>query len=153
MLKALLRFHRYHDSGLNGFVLSNCPRGWGVVRWVEGRFYLSCPKRGSDRISSCVLLAKCSREVPTRAHSYNFYPFIFWQPVTPLPQVDTVVWCTGYNYSLAFLEGCNLLTPPVTKRVHPLYEQLFHVQHPSLSFIGLPQRLVDEVSACIPDVQ
>ncbi|CAN0463259.1 unnamed protein product [Ascophyllum nodosum] len=27
-------------------------------------------------------------------------------------EVDTIVWCTGYNYSLAFLEGCNLLTPP-----------------------------------------
>lgn len=51
-----------------------------------------------------------------------------------------MVWCTGYNYSFPFLEGSGLLTAPVSQRVHPLYEQLFHVQHPSLSFIGLPQR-------------
>lgn len=55
-------------------------------------------------------------------------------------QVDTVVWCTGYNYSFPFLEGSGLLTTPVSQRVHPLYEQLFHVRYPSLSFIGLPQR-------------
>jgi len=55
-------------------------------------------------------------------------------------QVDTVVWCTGYDYSFPFLEGSGLLTPPVSARVHPLYEQLFHVRHPSLSFIGLQQR-------------
>eukprot|EP00903_Cladosiphon_okamuranus_P006399 g6264.t1 len=58
-----------------------------------------------------------------------------------LEEVDTVVWCTGYNYSFPFLEGSGLLTPPVSQRVHPLYEQLFHVQHPSLSFIGLPQSI------------
>lgn len=57
-----------------------------------------------------------------------------------LVQVDTVVWCTGYNYSFPFLDGSGLLTDPVSQRVHPLYEQLFHVQHPSLSFVGLPQR-------------
>lgn len=55
-------------------------------------------------------------------------------------QVDTVVWCTGYNYSFPFLEGSGLLTPPVSERVHPLYEHVFHVHHPSLTFIGLPQR-------------
>lgn len=55
-------------------------------------------------------------------------------------QVDTVVWCTGYSYSFPFLEGSDLLTPPLSERVHPLYEQLFHVKHPSLSFVGLPQR-------------
>ncbi len=54
--------------------------------------------------------------------------------------MDTVVWCTGYDYAFPFLEGSGLLTPPVSARVHPLYEQLFHVQHPSLSFIGLQQR-------------
>lgn len=55
-------------------------------------------------------------------------------------QVDTVVWATGYSYDFPFLEGSGLLTEPVSERVHPLYEQLFHVQHPSLSFVGLPQR-------------
>ncbi|CAM9526332.1 unnamed protein product [Laminaria digitata] len=57
-------------------------------------------------------------------------------------EIDTVVWCTGYSYSFPFLEGSGLLTPPSTERVHPLYEQLFHVKHPSLSFVGLPQSIV-----------
>lgn len=51
-----------------------------------------------------------------------------------------MVWCTGYNYAFPFLEGSGLLTAPVSKHVHPLFEHLFHVYHPSLSFIGLPQR-------------
>ncbi|CAM9370590.1 unnamed protein product [Ectocarpus fasciculatus] len=57
-----------------------------------------------------------------------------------LVEVDTVVWCTGYNYAFPFLEDSGLLTAPASKRVHPLFEHLFHVYHPSLSFIGLPQR-------------
>lgn len=52
------------------------------------------------------------------------------------------MWCTGYGYSFPFLDGSGLLTAPTLERVHPLYEQLFHVDHPSLSFIGLPQRRV-----------
>ncbi|CAM9515105.1 unnamed protein product, partial [Hapterophycus canaliculatus] len=59
-----------------------------------------------------------------------------------LEEVDTVVWATGYSYDFPFLEGSGLLTAPVSERVHPLFEQLFHVQHPSLSFIGLPQSVV-----------
>eukprot|EP00904_Undaria_pinnatifida_P007556 jgi/Undpi1/3930/HiC_scaffold_16.g07298.m1 len=57
-------------------------------------------------------------------------------------EVDTVVWCTSYSYSFPFLEGSGLLTHPSKLRVHPLYEQLFHVKHPSLSFVGLPYRIV-----------
>eukprot|EP00752_Nemacystus_decipiens_P014315 g12734.t1 len=57
-------------------------------------------------------------------------------------EVDTVVWCTGYKYSFPFLEGSGLLSAPVSERVHPLYEQVFHVRYPSLSFIGLPQSIV-----------
>eukprot|EP00752_Nemacystus_decipiens_P001737 g1680.t1 len=59
-----------------------------------------------------------------------------------LEEVDTVVWCTGYSYSFPFLEGSGLLTAPVSERVHPLYEQLFHARYPSLSFIGLPQKSI-----------
>ncbi|CAB1104099.1 unnamed protein product [Ectocarpus sp. CCAP 1310/34] len=57
-----------------------------------------------------------------------------------LVEVDTVVWCTGYNYAFPSLEGSGLLTAPALKRVHPVFEHLLHVYHPSLSFIGLPQR-------------
>lgn len=77
---------------------------------------------------------ECKNATPRPEAPY--FSFLFHGNV----QVDTVVWCTGYNYSFPFLEGSGLLTPPVSQRVHPLYEQLFHVQHPSLSFIGLPQR-------------
>ncbi|CBJ31120.1 similar to flavin-containing monooxygenase family protein [Ectocarpus siliculosus] len=59
-----------------------------------------------------------------------------------LLEVDTVVWCTGYNYAFPFLEGSGLLTAPASKRVHPVFEHLFHVYHPSLSFVGLPQSIV-----------
>ncbi|CAM9832618.1 unnamed protein product, partial [Discosporangium mesarthrocarpum] len=57
-------------------------------------------------------------------------------------EVDTVVWCTGYDYDFPFLEGAGLLADSAAVRVGPLYKQVFHVAHPSLAFIGLPQRLV-----------
>ncbi|CAM9184592.1 unnamed protein product [Choristocarpus tenellus] len=57
-------------------------------------------------------------------------------------EVDTVIWCTGYDYSFPFLEGSGLMDNPVSECVSPLYKQIFHTRHPSLGFIGLPQSVV-----------
>jgi cation diffusion facilitator CzcD-associated flavoprotein CzcO len=54
--------------------------------------------------------------------------------------VDAIVYATGYLYSLPFL---NSFTPSLTngRRVHGLYRDLFHIEHPSLIFAGLPIRV------------
>ena len=54
--------------------------------------------------------------------------------------VDAIVYATGYLYSLPFLDS---FTPPLLTdghRVYGLYKDLFHIEHPTLVFAGLPIR-------------
>jgi hypothetical protein len=51
-------------------------------------------------------------------------------------QVDTVVYCTGYQYEMDFLQnGFDLEVTP--RRVSPLYMHLMHPDYPSMFFVGL----------------
>jgi hypothetical protein len=56
--------------------------------------------------------------------------------------VDSIIFCTGYMYSFPFLKG---LSPPLVTdgtRTRNLYQQIFYYPDPTLSFLGLPQRIV-----------
>lgn len=58
--------------------------------------------------------------------------------------IDAIVYCTGYFFTFPFLqEG---LTPGLVtedgRRVYGLYKHLFHIDHPTLVFPGLPIRVV-----------
>lgn len=55
---------------------------------------------------------------------------------------DAIVYCTGYLFTFPFL---NTLTPGLVsdgRRVYGLYKHLFHIDHPTLAFQGLPIRVV-----------
>ncbi len=56
--------------------------------------------------------------------------------------VDAVIFATGYLFSFPFLTS--LETPLVTngRRVYGLYRHLFHIDHPTLVFPGLPIKVV-----------
>ncbi|KAJ5280310.1 hypothetical protein N7478_005682 [Penicillium angulare] len=57
-------------------------------------------------------------------------------------QVDAVVFCTGYFYSFPFLSS---LQPPVVTdglRTRNVYQQLFYIEHSTLAFPVLPQRII-----------
>ena len=57
-------------------------------------------------------------------------------------QVDAIVFCTGYLYSYPFL---STLDPPVVThglRTMNIYQQLFYIEHPTLVFPGLSQRVI-----------
>jgi hypothetical protein len=59
--------------------------------------------------------------------------------------VDVIIFCSGYDYSFPFVtdeSNLDLKSIPGERRVRPLYEQLWHARHPSLSFIGLPHSVV-----------
>ncbi|KAL7533070.1 hypothetical protein ACHAXR_005022 [Thalassiosira sp. AJA248-18] len=59
--------------------------------------------------------------------------------------VDVIIFCSGYDYSFPFINeesNLDLKSIPGERRVKPLYEQLWHAPHPSLSFIGLPHSVV-----------
>ncbi|PSR94357.1 hypothetical protein BD289DRAFT_427744 [Coniella lustricola] len=62
--------------------------------------------------------------------------------------LDAIVYCTGYFFTFPFFNNAAAtLTPPglVTedgRRVYGLYKHLFHIDHPTLVFPGLPIRVV-----------
>mmetsp|Transcript_2715 Transcript_2715/g.3862 ORF Transcript_2715/g.3862 Transcript_2715/m.3862 type:complete len:238 (+) Transcript_2715:768-1481(+) len=61
------------------------------------------------------------------------------------PKVDSIIFCTGYDYSFPFInENSNLDLDfhPGERRVKPLYKQLWHARYPNLSFVGLPHSVV-----------
>lgn len=61
------------------------------------------------------------------------------------PKVDTIIFCTGYDYHFPFINdksNLELSAIPGERRVMPLYKQLWHTDHPNLSFIGLPHSVV-----------
>ena len=56
--------------------------------------------------------------------------------------VDAVLFCTGYHYSLPFLSSLRPKLIDTGERVQHLYRHLFYINHPSLAFIGLPSKII-----------
>jgi hypothetical protein len=56
--------------------------------------------------------------------------------------IDHVLFATGYLFTLPFLTS--LLPPLVTdgRKIHGLYKDLIHIDHPTLVFVGLPIKVV-----------
>jgi hypothetical protein len=55
-------------------------------------------------------------------------------------KIDWIILATGYLYTFPFIQS-NLIKI-IKKDVYPLYQHIFHCDFPSLSFVGLNQRLV-----------
>lgn len=57
--------------------------------------------------------------------------------------VDTIIFCSGYDYSFPFInQDSDLEFETGQRRVTPILDQLWHAQYPSLAFIGLPHSVV-----------
>lgn len=51
-------------------------------------------------------------------------------------RVDTILLCTGYEYSFPFFsDDCRITVS--NNRVQPLYKHIFNAHHPSMAFIGI----------------
>jgi Flavin-binding monooxygenase-like len=58
-------------------------------------------------------------------------------------EVDTIIFCTGYDYSFPFInDQSNLNFETSQRRVQPLFEQLWHAECPNIAFVGLPHSVV-----------
>lgn len=57
-----------------------------------------------------------------------------------IASIDTVILCTGYEYTFDFLKVPSLMLPD--NKVSPLYHHLFYAHDPTLSFVGLPFRII-----------
>ena len=56
--------------------------------------------------------------------------------------VDFVLFCTGYLYSLPFLSSFPSELIKDGSRIHNLYQHMFFIDHPSLAFFVLPIRVI-----------
>ncbi|KAK4189603.1 pyridoxal phosphate-dependent transferase [Podospora australis] len=56
--------------------------------------------------------------------------------------IDAVIFATGYLYSFPFLKSLEPPLVPDGRRVRGLYKHLFHIDHPTLVFPGLPMKVV-----------
>ena len=61
---------------------------------------------------------------------------------TVFNNIDVVIFCTGYLYSLPmFPKGTGFITPDGSY-VHKLYQHTFYVEDPTLVFMGLPKQVI-----------
>ncbi|KAF3770763.1 FAD/NAD(P)-binding domain-containing protein [Cryphonectria parasitica EP155] len=56
--------------------------------------------------------------------------------------LDAVLYCTGYLFTFPFLESMSPGLVSDGRRVYGLYKHLFHIDHPTLAFPGLPIKVV-----------
>jgi len=54
-------------------------------------------------------------------------------------RVDVVLWCTGFHYDLAFIDGDVVAGVDAPA---PLYRHLMPLGHPTMALIGIPQRII-----------
>lgn len=59
--------------------------------------------------------------------------------------VDVIIFCSGYDYHFPFINeksNLELENIPGERRVSPLFEQMWHAQHPNIAFLGLQHSVV-----------
>lgn len=56
--------------------------------------------------------------------------------------IDKILLCTGYEYSFPFLSSIQPEVVDTGDRVKCLYQQIFYYPHPTLTFLGLPSKVV-----------
>jgi len=83
--------------------------------------------------------------VPRTTEVLSDYRVSFGPLCNETPEVDVMIFCSGYDYQFPFINQCSnleLSVIPGERRVKPLYEQLWHARYPSLTFIGLQHSVV-----------
>ncbi len=56
--------------------------------------------------------------------------------------IDVLIWCTGFKYDFPWLASPHNTVNSSGRRVEQLYEQLFNINDPTLSYLGLPFSVV-----------
>jgi hypothetical protein len=59
-----------------------------------------------------------------------------------LEKIDCIILCTGYKFNFDFLRIDEKDLASKQNKVSPLYHHLFYARDPSLSFIGLPWKVI-----------
>lgn len=63
--------------------------------------------------------------------------------VTDPVRVDTIIFCSGYDYNFPFInDKSNLELEVANRRVRPVFSQLWHAEYPNIAFVGLPHSIL-----------
>eukprot|EP01147_Barroeca_monosierra_P011095 gene11095-3161_t len=58
-------------------------------------------------------------------------------------QIDTIIFCTGYQFCFPFLDSsCNITVSKDGRIINTLYKHVFNVSYPTMAFIGIPLKVV-----------
>jgi hypothetical protein len=83
--------------------------------------------------------------VPRTLEIYKDQSIRFDDGCTTMPMVDTIIFCSGYDYEFPFINdqsNLDLQAVPGERRVMPLYKQLWHARYPNLAFVGLAHSVI-----------
>ena len=100
--------------------------------------------RPQPRPSSGSPLGTSSGRSPIYTHGdplgFDHQGRLFFEDEPALNDIDTFMFCTGYDYQFPFLDTD--IVNVTDNQVHPLYQDLISPTHPNLAFIGLPYLVV-----------
>lgn len=65
---------------------------------------------------------------------------VYLSDKTAISHIDSVIYCTGYNYVFPFLS--DEIIDVTDNLVSPLYKDIIHPEHPTLAFIGIPYLII-----------
>lgn len=98
--------------------------------------YLSCHKEPAGNLPSQLNIKNSIK----RLHSNGFVEF---ENDSQLVKADCVIFCTGYGYQFPFLTpSCDVRLENQQRRIRPVFMHIFHMHHPTLSFVGVCQKIV-----------
>ncbi|KAL1644481.1 monooxygenase [Diplodia intermedia] len=123
-------------------VVGNSASGLDIGKQIGG--YCSLPLINSIKSESYMARGNASfkKEVPPIKRLDPSTRTATFEDDTTESDIDAIVFCTGYLYSLPFLS--DVQPPPVTdgSRVENTYQHVFYTPHPTLSFLVLNQRII-----------
>jgi hypothetical protein len=97
----------------------------------------------SDSVHQGEATTKYNVTVVPKTINVNGNRHVCFQGIDLTVQVDTIIFCTGYEYDFPFINGdSNVKLQTGGRRVAPLYEQLWLAQYPNVAFVGLPHSVV-----------
>lgn len=122
--------------------MGNSASGLDIGKQIGG--FCSLPLINSIKSESYMARGKDSfkKEVPPIKRLDPNTRTATFEDDTTESDIDAIVFCTGYLYSLPFLSD---LQPPLVTdgtRVENTYQHVFYTPHPTLSFLVLNQRII-----------
>ncbi|KAK0663073.1 Thiol-specific monooxygenase [Lasiodiplodia hormozganensis] len=123
-------------------VVGNSASGLDIGKQIGG--FCSLPLINSIKSESYMARGKDSfkKEVPPIKNLDPSTRTATFEDGTTESDIDAIVFCTGYLYSMPFLSDLQPALVTDGTRVENTYQHVFYTPHPTLSFLVLNQRII-----------